>query len=146
MGQVPFLAPSYPLGLLKSRKNFSFFFFLHLTSISPLRYHFHRAQNHFFHLFRPFFELLKKKISKIFGKFSKIFSIFSIFSIFFFLSLVKRTIILVRFSKNFQGFTSLPWQKVGRICWKSLKIDRNDVISRVFSPFFLSFFHSDVPI
>ena len=30
-------------------------------------------------------------------------------------SLVKRTINLVIFSSNFQGFTLLPWQKVGRI-------------------------------
>ena len=33
----------------------------------------------------------------------------------FFPSLVKRTIILVFFFSNFQGFTLLPWQKVGRI-------------------------------
>ena len=30
-------------------------------------------------------------------------------------SLVKRTINLVIFSSNFQGFTLVPWQKVGRI-------------------------------
>ena len=33
----------------------------------------------------------------------------------FFTSLVKRTIILVFFFSNFQGFTLVPWQKVGRI-------------------------------
>ena len=35
-------------------------------------------------------------------------------------SLVKRTINLVTFSSNFQGFTLVPWQKVGRICSKCL--------------------------
>ena len=35
-------------------------------------------------------------------------------------SLVKRTINLVIFSSNFQGFTLVPWQKVGRICSKCL--------------------------
>ena len=43
MGQVWFLAPSCPLGLLKSQKNFLFFFFHHFFSIPPLRNHFHRA-------------------------------------------------------------------------------------------------------
>ena len=38
----------------------------------------------------------------------------------YFHSPVKRTINLVIFSSNFQGFTLLPWQKVGRICSKCL--------------------------
>ena len=33
----------------------------------------------------------------------------------FFLPPVKRTIIFVNFFSNFQGFTLVPWQKVGRI-------------------------------
>ena len=35
-------------------------------------------------------------------------------------SLVERTINLVILSSNFQGFTLVPWQKVGRICSKCL--------------------------
>ena len=152
MGQVPFLAPSYPLGLLKSQKNFLFFFFRHLTSISPLRYHFHRAQNHFFHLFRPFLELWKKKIFKNFWKiFQNFFNFFNFFSSF--LPLSRQTNdnfgnFFLKFSRLHLITVAKSWQNLTWICWKSLKIDRNDVISRVlfFSPFFLSFFHSHIPI
>ena len=38
----------------------------------------------------------------------------------YFHSPVKRTINLVIFSSNFQGFTLVPWQKVGRISSNSL--------------------------
>ena len=55
-----FGAPSCPLGPLKSQKIFLFFFFRHLTSISPLRNRFRPLRNHFFHLLRPFLELEKK--------------------------------------------------------------------------------------
>ena len=41
------------------------------------------------------------------------------FFLLFFLFLVKRTIKLVIFFFNFQGFTLLPWQKVGRIFQKN---------------------------
>ena len=57
MGQVWFLAPSCPLGLLKSQKNFLFFFFHHFTSIPPLRNPAGWLRNHFFHLLRPLVEL-----------------------------------------------------------------------------------------
>ena len=57
MGQVISWTPSCPLGPLKSQNFFQFFFFRHFSSIPPLRNHFHRAQNHFFHLFRPLLEL-----------------------------------------------------------------------------------------
>ena len=41
----------------------------------------------------------------------------------YFHSPVKRTInLVIFFFSNFQGFTFLPWQKVGGICWKSLKL------------------------
>ena len=52
-----------------------------------------------------------------FGTFCKFLAVSAKNSFFlpFFLSLVKRTIILVFFFSNFQGFTLLPWQKVGRI-------------------------------
>ena len=61
-----FGAPSCPLGPLKSQKIFLFFFFRHLTSISPLRNRFRPLRNHFFHLFRPFLELWKKFGGEIF--------------------------------------------------------------------------------
>ena len=50
-----------------------------------------------------------------FLKFPLFVCLLSFFSSFLPLSNVKRTIILVIFFSNFQGFTLLPWQKVGRI-------------------------------
>ena len=55
-----------------------------------------------------------------FLKFSLFVCLLSSFFLPFFLPLVKRTIILVFFFSHFQGFTSVPWQKVGRISSNSL--------------------------
>ena len=59
----------------------------------------------------------------------------------FFLPLVKRTINLVIFFSNFQGFTSVPWQKVGRISSNSLVFSFSSLFVCLLScfPYFLKF-------
>ena len=106
--------------LLKKPSPFTHFFWPILSPISPnsndmVPISRNLKKRLFSFIFQLFLFVCLLSCFPYFLNFSLFVCLLSSFFLPFFLPLVKRTIILVIFFSNFQGFTSVPWQKVGRI-------------------------------